>query len=124
MAIKRILVTGAVGQIGSELTLALRERYGAGNVVAAGHRTAPSDALRESGPFEIVDVCEPSSIRETVEKYRVDTIVHMAALLSAIGEKNPRVKGRPQSPIALMSLSQISKNRLYQMEVPIGGSFL
>jgi len=50
--IKKILVTGACGQIGSELTLALRGRYGNDNVVATGHKTKPGDELRESGPFD------------------------------------------------------------------------
>ena len=52
---KRILVTGSVGQIGSELTLALRERYGNDNVIAGGRKTQPSQELRDSGPFETVD---------------------------------------------------------------------
>lgn len=87
----RILVTGAVGQIGSDLTLALRERYGAQNVVAAGHRTPPSHALRESGPYETVDVTVAESIAETVRRHRIDTIYHMAAVLSAVGEAKPQL---------------------------------
>lgn len=87
----RILVTGAVGQIGSDLTLALRERYGAQNVVAAGHRTPPSQALRESGPYETVDVTVTESIAETVRRHRIDTIYHMAAVLSAVGEAKPQL---------------------------------
>ncbi len=86
---KRILVTGAVGQIGSELTLALRERYGAENVVATGRKTEPSEELRNSGPFYFIDVTKRESIEEVVAKHEVDTIVHMAAILSAVGEKNP-----------------------------------
>ncbi|MCP4603607.1 MAG: NAD-dependent epimerase/dehydratase family protein [Proteobacteria bacterium] len=86
---KNILVTGAVGQIGSELTLALRERYGNDNVVATGRKTEPSPALRDSGPFYLIDVVRRETIEEVVQKHDIDTVVHMAALLSAVGEKNP-----------------------------------
>ena len=51
---KRILVTGAVGQIGSELTMALREKYGNDNVLATGRKTKPSETLLDSGPFEFI----------------------------------------------------------------------
>ncbi|MDH7484652.1 MAG: NAD-dependent epimerase/dehydratase family protein [Anaerolineae bacterium] len=86
---KKILVTGAVGQIGSELTLALRERYGGDNVVAAGHRTQPGEALRDSGPFEFIDVRRRETVEEVVKRYNIDTIYHLAAILSAVGEEKP-----------------------------------
>jgi nucleoside-diphosphate-sugar epimerase len=89
--IKNILVTGSVGQIGSELTMALREKYGAGNVVAAGNRSKPSDALKNSGPFEWADVTDIMQIVDVVRRYKIDTIVNMSALLSAVGEKNPQL---------------------------------
>lgn len=87
--IKNILVTGSVGQIGSELTMALREKYGAGNVVAAGNRSKPSDELKNSGPFEWVNVVDIMQIVDVVRRYDIDTIINMSALLSAVGERNP-----------------------------------
>jgi nucleoside-diphosphate-sugar epimerase len=87
----KILVTGACGQIGSELTMALRERYGNENVVAAGHRTKPSERLRQSGPFEFIDVTKRETVEEVVRKYNIDTIYHLAAILSAVGEEKPQL---------------------------------
>jgi nucleoside-diphosphate-sugar epimerase len=88
---KNILVTGAVGQIGSELTVELRRRYGAENVVATGHKTKPSGALCEGGPFEFIDVTRRDTLEEVVERYNIDTIYHMAAILSAVGEERPHL---------------------------------
>lgn len=87
----KILVTGSTGQIGSELTLALRKKYGGDNVVAVGHRRKPSDGLLSSGPLEIVDVCKKESIEQIIKKYDIDTVYHLAALLSAASEQNPQL---------------------------------
>jgi nucleoside-diphosphate-sugar epimerase len=87
----RILVTGAVGQIGSELTIELRRRYGGENVVATGHRTKPTAVLCDSGPFEFIDVTRRETVEEVVDEYGIDTIYHMAAILSAVGEERPHL---------------------------------
>jgi nucleoside-diphosphate-sugar epimerase len=92
--VPRILVTGAVGQIGSELTMALRERHGGESVVAAGHKTEPEPELRDSGPFVTIYVTRRETIEEVVDAYDIDTIYHMAAILSAAGEKNPQLAYR------------------------------
>ena len=87
----KILVTGAAGQIGSELTVELRRRFGAENVVATGHRTKPSSVLSEGGPFEFIDVTRRETIEALVDKYGIDTIYHMAAILSSVGEEKPHL---------------------------------
>jgi len=88
---KQILVTGAVGQIGSELVLALRKRYGASNVIASDIRVPESSELKDSGPFETLDVLDPNSITRIMQLYGVGTVYHLAAVLSAIGESRPGV---------------------------------
>lgn len=87
-----ILVTGAAGQIGSELTLVLREKYGAENVIAADLK--PPAAALASGPFVILDVTEKARLEEVVRKYKVEVIYHLAAILSATGEKDPQLAWR------------------------------
>ena len=86
---KKILVTGAVGQIGSELTMVLREKYGNDNVIACGGKTKPSAKLLKSGPFEFIDITKKETIVKVVKEYNIDTIYNMAAILSATGEERP-----------------------------------
>ncbi|MDP8226124.1 MAG: L-threonine 3-dehydrogenase [Candidatus Celaenobacter polaris] len=88
---EKILVTGAVGQIGSELTMALRKRYGNDNVVAGFHRTKPGETLKNSGPCEMVDCTNIEQVNDVVKKYNIDTIYHLAAILSAVAEEKPNL---------------------------------
>jgi nucleoside-diphosphate-sugar epimerase len=83
-------VTGAAGQIGSELTLALRGVYGNDKVVALAHVTKPNQELLDSGPCAFFDCTEAETTGEIISKYKVDTIYHLASLLSAVGEKHPQ----------------------------------
>lgn len=89
METKKILVTGSVGQIGSELTMALRGKYGNDNVVATGRKTKPSEILLNSGPFEFIDITDRKSVEKVVKEYNIDTMYNMAAILSAVGEEKP-----------------------------------
>jgi nucleoside-diphosphate-sugar epimerase len=84
------LIIGAVGQIGSELTMRLRDVYGSGNVVAGWRSTKPSAELADSGPLERVDATEPERLAEVVRQYKIDTIFNLAALLSAVAEQKPQ----------------------------------
>lgn len=86
---KKILVTGALGQIGSELIMKLREVYGADQVVATDIRKKEDDPVVQSGPFEILDVTDGNRMFELAKAHKVDTIMHLAALLSATAEAKP-----------------------------------
>ena len=89
---KNILVIGSTGQIGSELTMKLRGLYPHGNVVAGYIPGAePKGELLESGPSALVDITNPGQIADAVDKYKVDTIYNLAALLSAVAEVKPQL---------------------------------
>lgn len=89
---KNILIIGATGQIGSELTMELRKRYGNDHVVAGYiHGSEPKGELKESGPSEVVDVTDGEMIAVAVKKYHIDTIYNLAALLSVVAESKPKL---------------------------------
>ncbi len=86
-----ILVTGACGQIGSELVLALRKRYS--NVIASDLKDATGE-LKDSGTFVKLDALHKPGLTEVVKKHGVNQIYHLAAILSATGEQNPELAWR------------------------------
>ena len=81
-----ILVTGAIGQIGSELVRALRDRHENKNIIASDIR---NNHILDDNQFEILDVLDKESLEKIVRKHDIDTIYHLAALLSAVGEQKP-----------------------------------
>ncbi|SET21178.1 Nucleoside-diphosphate-sugar epimerase [Salinibacillus kushneri] len=87
---KKILVTGALGQIGSELVMKLREVYGNDSVLATDIRKEDCEVVH-SGPFEILDVQDAKRFSSLAREYHIDTIMHLAALLSAKAEANPQL---------------------------------
>jgi nucleoside-diphosphate-sugar epimerase len=89
--VKKILVTGSTGQIGSEMTPALRKRFGADNVIAAGHRTKPGEALRTGGPYTEFDIRDKDGLDRIIRQYDVNTLYHLSALLSAVAEEQPEL---------------------------------
>ncbi|MEK6450314.1 MULTISPECIES: L-threonine 3-dehydrogenase [unclassified Myroides] len=84
----KILIIGACGQIGSELTIKLRDVYGSNNVIASDIREGNSE-LMNSGPFEVLNAMDFDAVSSVVEKHKIDEVYLMAALLSATAEKNP-----------------------------------
>lgn len=86
---KRILITGSLGQIGSELTQKLREVYGPENVIATDIREPIDETFKTNGIFELLDVTNAERLDELLQEYQVDTLIHLAALLSAVCEEVP-----------------------------------
>ena len=88
---KKIMITGAMGQIGTAITRHLRSTYGVEQVIATGLHMRPNSEVCTDGIFEIVDVTNPDQLAKIAAKYKVDTVIHLAAILSAIGEEKPQL---------------------------------
>lgn len=86
----RILVTGAVGQIGTDLVNTLREKYGAGNVIASDIKQ-PLKGTHTPGPFIYLDVMSPDNLARVALENQIDWVIHLASMLSAVGEKAPQL---------------------------------
>lgn len=87
---KKVLITGALGQIGSELTSKLRNEYGKDNVIATDIRMIENSEIVSNGMFEQLNVMDAETLSKLAKKHNVDTIVHLASLLSAVGEQQPQ----------------------------------
>lgn len=106
---KNVLVIGSTGQIGSELTMKIRNMIPEGNVVAGYIKGAePKGILLESGPAAEADVCNGEQLQEIVRKYKIDTIYNLAALLSAVAEKKPQLAWHIQID-GLMNILEIAR---------------
>lgn len=88
---RKILITGGLGQIGTELASYLRNEYGASNVILSDVVKKDHIDLYDEGPFEILDICDSNRLSEIVDKYEVDSVIHLAALLSAVAEAKPQL---------------------------------
>ena len=114
----RILVTGALGQIGSELTEELRKRYGRDNVDASDIRSDESSNVVTGGPWTELDVTDAEAVEKTVIDNRIDSIFHMAAILSATGENYPQLCWKVNMNGTLNILEVARKNDLTRVIIP------
>jgi nucleoside-diphosphate-sugar epimerase len=106
---KRILIIGASGQIGNELTMYLRNMYSNQNVIASDIREA-SNVVMESGPFEILDAMDYPAIEKIVTNYNITDVYLMAAMLSATAEKYP-IKGWDLNMTSLFNVLNLAKDK-------------
>ncbi len=107
---KKIIVIGASGQIGTELTMELRKRYGQENVIASDIKHS-SDEVMHSGPFEILDVMDEKRLSEIIKKEKINTVYLLAALLSGTSEKQPK-KAWELNMNSLLLILDMAKEKL------------
>ncbi len=103
----KTIVIGASGQIGSDLTLELRNRFGNDNVIASDIKNAADDVM-QSGPFEILDVMNESALLESFKKHNISKVYLLAAMLSGSAEKNPK-KAWDLNMKSLLSILDMAK---------------
>ncbi|AZJ33365.1 Nucleoside-diphosphate-sugar epimerase [Tenacibaculum mesophilum] len=107
-----ILILGACGQIGTELTQKLRAIYGTDNVIASDIREGDAEMM-SSGPFEIIDATNQEQILNVVQKYKVTQVYLMAAMLSATAEKYP-LKGWDLNMTSLLAVLELAREKYIQ----------
>lgn len=108
---KRILITGALGQIGTELVPFLRNKYGVDNVIATNRSLREIDGVTNVGVFEQLDALNKTRLTELVDKYQINTIVHLAAVLSAVGEQNP-VQAYEINMVGLLNVLEVARAKV------------
>ena len=106
---KRILIIGASGQIGNELTMYLRNMYSNQDVIASDVKQA-SKQVMESGPFEILDAMDGKAIEKIVTNYNISDVYLMAAMLSATAEKYP-IKGWDLNMTSLFNVLNLARDK-------------
>ncbi len=113
---KNIFVVGAAGQIGTELVPELRKIYDNNKVVAADIKTDIPEIIQQ-GPFEVIDCLDKVKLKEVIKKYKIDTVYNLVALLSAIGEKKPRVLWKLNMG-SLINLLELAKDYGFALFTP------
>ena len=114
---KKIMITGSLGQIGSELTKRLREDYGVENVIATDIKIEAGNPVVEDGKFEFLDVMDYEKMLRLAKEHEVDTLVHLAALLSATAEKKPQL-GWQLNMDGLMNALEVSRELNLKLFTP------
>lgn len=111
MSQEKILITGALGQIGTELTNKLVEIHGAENVVASGIDPY-KDGISSAHAYEVLDVTNTNLLKQIIEKYKITTVYHLASLLSGTSEKNPLLAWKLNIE-PLINLCEMAKEGLF-----------
>jgi nucleoside-diphosphate-sugar epimerase len=111
MSQEKILITGALGQIGTELTNKLVEIHGAENVVASGIDPY-KEGISSAHAYEVLDVTNTGLLKEIIEKYKITTVYHLASLLSGTSEKNPLLAWKLNIE-PLIHLCEMAKDGLF-----------
>lgn len=114
----RVLVIGASGQIGSELTPYFRAHYGAENVIAADLHIDAAHSLAQDGPWQVLDVTDRRALDAAIAAHNINTVVNLAAILSATGEKNPELCWAVNINGLLNTLEAAREHKLRRVMIP------
>jgi nucleoside-diphosphate-sugar epimerase len=116
MADTKILILGAGGQVGTELTLKLRENYGNANIIATDIK--PAEGIFEDGPYEQLNAMDGDKLLDLVKKHKITQVYHLAALLSATAEKDPMFGWKLNMESLLLALNIARDNGIQKLYWP------